>query len=141
MKRQALIIVAVAAILAEFLVGCENTGFAGTDAPFGSSVRIVHISPPTSSVVHVDDRLSVLVEAEYSLTADSGVVSLIIQGSDIFPIAQDTQVVTKGAGKLTLKAEVVVPDTKAIQVFTPLSAEGQGITTTVDHRAYKVLPK
>jgi hypothetical protein len=94
MKRQALITVAVAAILAEFIIGYQGTGFAGTDAPFGASVRIVHISPPTSSVVRVGDRLSVLVEAEYSLTTDSGIVSLIVQGSDIFPIAQGTQVVT-----------------------------------------------
>jgi hypothetical protein len=140
MKRWDRIIVAAAAISAGFLVGCQHAEVNDFAAPPGSSVRIVHISPPVSSIVRVGDRLSVVVEAEYSLTVDSGVVRLVIQGSDIFPIAQDTQVVTRGAGKVTLKAEAVVPDTKAIQVFTPLSARGQGTTTTVDHRVYKVLP-
>ena len=110
-------------------------------APSGSSVRIVQFSPPTTSPIRVGERRSLQVEVEYSLSVDSGVINLVVQASDNKGIAGETDVVTNGTGKLTLKAEFVVPDTRAVNVFTPLLAQGQPGTSTVDARTYKVVAK
>lgn len=126
------------------LAACQfagNSGDAPPVAPSGSSIRIVQISPSTISPIRVGERVSLQVEVEYSLSVDSGVINLVVQASDNTGIAGETEVVTKGIGKLTLKAEFVVPDTRAVNVFTPLLAQGQPGTSTVDARTYKVVAK
>jgi hypothetical protein len=87
----------------------------------------------------VGDRVKVQVEVSYALTADVGHITLVVQAANNASLANHMAVLNKGNGKITLAAEFVVPDSNAVQIFTPLSAEGQTATSTVDHRAYKVV--
>ncbi len=119
------------------LTACDR----GSEMPQGSSVRITQISPATSVSLRVGDSATIRAEVEYTLSVESGTITLVIQSSDNRTIANETEVVTKGTGKVVLSSTLVVPDTKVVQVFTPLSAQGQVSTTTVDQRAYKVEPK
>jgi len=64
---------------------------------------------------------------------------LVVQSSDK-GLAQASQAIRQGEGKATLSVEFVVPETKAIQLYTPLQALGQKATATVDARTYKVVP-
>jgi hypothetical protein len=48
-------------------------------------------------------------------------------------------VLTRGEGTVTLETTVTIPNTKALQVFTPLQLPGQAQTTIVDMKAYKVM--
>jgi hypothetical protein len=72
----------------------------------------------------------------YWLAADSGSVSLVVQSADTSSIAQDERVIKKGGGELVFENEFVVPDTKALRVFVPLSGGDQTATSTLDTRAY-----
>ncbi len=63
------------------------------------------------------------------------------KSADNSSVAQDTEVVTKGSGQTKFETEFIVPNTKTIQVFTPLSAQSQSSTSTVDMWAFKVVPK
>jgi hypothetical protein len=107
-------------------------------ATSGSSVHISNISPPTDQHFTVGQKVSLEVQAAYTMASDSGAIAIAVQSADNQPITQNFEVVTRGSGTITLKAQFDVPDTKAIQVFVPLSAQGQSGTTTVDIRAYKV---
>ena len=77
----------------------------------------------------------------YTLNAGSGVITLVVQSADNSTIANYSEVVTKGSGTVALKSSFAVPETNSVLVFTPLSAQGQSSTSTVDARAFKVLAK
>jgi hypothetical protein len=141
MKRIALSAIAIMAIAVAGASGCERAGPGVSAAPSGSSIRITQISPEPSSTLRVGDRVNLQVAAAYTLNAESGTVTLVVQAADNSSIANQWEVVPKGSGAVTLKASFVVPETGSIVVFTPLSAQGQGATSTVDSRAYKVVPK
>ena len=123
------------------LSGCERNPSTDSAAPSGSSVKILSTAPKTSAPLRVGDHVKLKVDVAHMLTVDSGTLGLVIQAADNSAIAQDMEVVTKGSGKTSFETEFVVPDTKAIQVFTPLSAQGQSSTSTVDMRAFKVIPE
>lgn len=123
------------------LGACESKFSTENSAPAGSSVKILAISPEISSPLHVGEKVKLQVDVGYSLTAPSGTLSLVVQASDNSGVAQDMEVLAKGSGKTKFEAEFVVPNTKAIQVFTPLSAQGQSSTSTVDMWAFKVVAK
>ena len=108
-------------------------------APPGSFVKIVSVTPDTKSPLKVGDKVKVQVEVSYALTVDVGRITLVVQAANNASLANHMAVVNKGNGKITLSAEFVVPDSNAVQIFTPLSAQGQTATSTVDHRAYKVV--
>jgi hypothetical protein len=121
------------------LAGCQRKEPSGAPAPSGSSVKIVGITPDTSVPLRSGERVRLKVDVSYSLTVDSGTVALVIQAADNSGIAQNMQVLSKGEGKTSLEAEFTVPNTKAVQIFTPLSVQGQASTSTVDYRVYKVV--
>lgn len=123
------------------LVGCERNPSNENAAPAGSSVRILSTTPDTSVLLHVGEHVKLQVAVEYNLTADRGTLDLVVQAADNSGVAHDMEVVKKGAGKTKFEAEFVVPNTKAIQVFTPLSAQSQSATSTVDMWAFKVVQK
>ena len=79
------------------------------------------------------------VHVAYALTADSGTLGLVVQDANNTPIAQSFDVVLKGSASQVLEANFTVPNTKAVQVFVPLSAQGQAATSTVASRAFKVV--
>jgi len=78
------------------------------------------------------------VTVAYWLAADSGSVSLVVQGADTSSVAQDERVIKRGGGELVFEKEFVVPDTKTLRVFVPLSGGDQTATSTLDTRAYSV---
>ena len=106
----------------------------------GSSVKIVSIAPELSKPLYVGDKKKIMVEVEYVMSQDSGTITLVIQKGESggLPLGSSTEVVLRGKGRIKLEAEIQVPDTKAIQVFTPLSHQGGASTSIVDYRAFKV---
>jgi len=136
---------AIALALGILGLSCRHEQSAAPSTASGASqdgVRIVSISPDTGTTLRVADRVTFRVEVEYNLTsAPSGTITLVIQQGESgrVPLANETQVVQKGSGKLVLTKDIEVPETNAVQVFTPLSAQGGSSTRTVDTRAYKVV--
>jgi len=135
------LVVGVASLAAAVSAGCQRTDVSTSAAPGGSLVKIANISPDTSTPLRAGDRVKVKVDVDYSLTSDAGTVNLVIQTADNSSLAHNMEVLQKGTGKVTLVAEFVVPNSNAVQIFTPLSAQGQTSTSTVDTRAYKVIGK
>jgi hypothetical protein len=86
----------------------------------------------------VGKRVKMSVDVAYTLDAESGKITLVVQTADSAILANHVEVVAKGSGHATLEAEFVVPSTNAIQVFTPLTAQGQIATTVVDWRGFRV---
>lgn len=109
-------------------------------AQMGSKVKVLSISPNTAEPLRIGNTAKISVNVSYTLTSDAGTLTLVVQTANTTPITQNFEVITKGEGETILEAEFVVPSTKAIQVFVPLSEEGQHATSIVDSRAYKVVP-
>lgn len=128
---------ALAVILfAASLVACDQKP---PKAPPGSFVRILSVSPDTKSPLKVGDKVKVQVEVSYALTVDVGQITLVAQAANNATLGNRAAAVKKGEGKLTLSVEFVVPDSDAVRIYTPLSAQGQKATSTVAYRAYKVV--
>jgi hypothetical protein len=137
MRSHKLVAAVSAFLIAAWLGACDQGSL--PSAPSGSFVRIVSVSPDTGTALKVGDRVKMQVEVSYALSSDGGTVSLVVQAANNASLAHNMEVIQKGSGKATLSAEFVVPDSNAVQIFTPLSAQGQTSTSTVDHRAYKVI--
>jgi hypothetical protein len=137
MRPRKLVAVVGILLMAVLLGGCDHSS--APSAPGGSFVKIVSVSPDTGTVLKVGDKVKVQVEVSYALSSDGGTVSLVVQAANNASLAHNMEVLQKGSGKATLSAEFVVPDSNAVQIFTPLNAQGQTSTSTVDHRAYKVI--
>jgi len=125
-----------AMLLAAGVAACDQKPL---KAPPGSFVKIVSVAPDTKSPLQVGDKVKVQVEVSYALTTDVGQITLVVQAANNATLANRAALVKKGEGKLTLSAEFVVPDSDAVQIYTPLSAQGQKATSTVAHRTYKVV--
>jgi hypothetical protein len=134
---------ALAFLLAGSVLAFERKAIAEPgSAP--DSVKIVSISPDQDTALRVGERVTFKVEVEYNLTsASSGSITLVIQQGESGrrPLANETQVVQKGKARLVLRKDVEVPDTTAIQVFTPLAAQGGTSTSIVDTRIYRVVKR
>ena len=132
----------VSASAAFLIFGCQRSDpQLGAPAPAGSSVQIASVSPSVGEPLRVGEKVKLKVDVNYTLTTESGTLALVVQAADNSAISQNFEVVTKGKGNVTLEAEFIVPSTKAIQIFTPLSAQGQSSTSTVESRAFKVVAK
>jgi len=110
--------------------------------PAVDSVKIVSISPTTDTPLRVGETVTLQVEIEYNLTsAESGTVTLVVQQGESGrrPLANELEVVMKGRAKLVLGKQLQVPETRALQVFTPLNVQGGTSTRVVDNRVYKVI--
>ena len=115
---------------------------ASSQQPDGDSVKILSLSPSPKQPLRVGEKVAFRVEVEYNLTsATTGSVTLVIQQGESgrSPLANETEVVQKGRARTVLSKDIVVPDTKALQVFTPLSVQGSTSTTIVDRRLYRVV--
>jgi hypothetical protein len=55
------------------------------------------------------------------------------------PLANEIEVIVKGRARVVLTKDVRIPETRALQVFTPLNVQGGTSTRVVDNRMYKVL--
>ena len=120
--------------------GCDKKPPPPLKPVSAGSVRIVALTPETTTALKVGAKVRIELEVSYRLLADAGAVTLVVQANEK-SLAQSTQAVRQGEGKAKLAAEFVVPQTNAIQIFTPLQALGQKATATVDARTYKVIPK
>lgn len=118
------------------LSGCSKP--ADTAAPAGSTISITSISPPTGQQLLVGDKVKMRVAVAYWLAAETGSVGLVVQTANTTSVAQDERAIRKGAGELVFENEFVVPDTKMLRVFVPLSGGEQTATSTLDTRAYSV---
>jgi hypothetical protein len=132
---------AAAVIVAGALIGCDKTASPGKKPASAGSVKIVALSPETTTALKIGDKVKIQVEVSYRLAAEAGMVSLVVQSADNKNLAHNGEVVKKGTGKASISVEFVVPDTQTVQVFTPLQAQGQSATTTVAFRAYKVVAR
>jgi hypothetical protein len=140
MNTQRLIAVVGTMAISALIAGCQRSdGVSANSAPAGSFVNIVRVSPDTSTQLKTGDKVRVQVEVSYGLTTDTGTISLVIQTADNSNLGNNMEVIHKGTGKATLFAEIVVPNSNAVQIFTPLTTQGQTSTSTVDTRAYKVV--
>lgn len=133
--RNALVLVSVLAAS-----GCEKKPPPPPKPVSAGSVRIVALTPETTTALKVGAKVKIELEVSYRLLADAGAVTLVVQAKDK-GLAQTTRAVRQGEGTAKLSAEFVVPDTNAIQIFTPLQAMGQKTTATLDRRTYNVVPK
>lgn len=120
--------------------GCDKKPPPPPKPVSAGSVRIVALTPETTTVLKVGAKVKIELEVSYRLLADAGAVTLVVQANDK-GLAQTTRAVRQGEGTAKLSAEFVVPDTNAIQIFTPLQALGQKSTATLDRRTYKVVAK
>ena len=122
------------------MAACEKKPHAPAKPVSAGSVKIVALKPDTATALEVGAKVKVQVEVAYRLLAEAGAVTLVVQSNEK-GLAQASQAIRQGEGKATLSVEFVVPETKAIQVYTPLQALGQKTTATVDARIYKVVVK
>ena len=106
-----------------------------------NSVKILSVSPGIEKELVAGTTVTLKVELEYNLvSAESATVTLVVQRSESghMPLANEMNVIKKGQGKTTISTDIKVPQTKAIQIFTPLLVQGSTQTTTVDSRVYSV---
>ena len=130
----------LALLLGSLAAGCDRKPPAPAKPVSAGSVRIVGMKPDTTTPLKVGAKVKLQAEIAYRLLADAGVLTLIVQLNDK-GLAQASQALQRGEGKATLAVEFVVPEAKAIQVYTPLQALGQKTTATVDARTYKIVVK
>ena len=119
----------------------EKTRFtsASQPDPARDAVKIISITPDPVVPFRVGQNVTFRAEVEYNLiSADSGEVILAVQQdeSNRPSLAKVTEVVVKGKARVVLNADTIVPDTKAVLVFIPLSV-GRGATAH-ESRSYKV---
>lgn len=115
----------------------ENASEAGL--PMEDAVRIVRTDPPVTETLKAGSAIKVQFEVEYTLASEeSGSLAMVIQTASNHVTANEFYVVQKGHGKQIMEAVIVVPETRALQVFTPLSPQSQSMTSTVDSRVYRV---
>ena len=107
-----------------------------------NSVSITRITPDPTTALTIGRTVTFEVEIAYTLSDDSGDLNLVLQRAERDGIEAHLggtrHVVSKGAGSVTLKKSIVVPDTQTVYLFTPLAASQSTSTTTVDSRSYKV---
>jgi len=112
-------------------VECSNTG---------DSVKILSVKPEQTAELKVGDTVKIAYEVEYNLeSSEIGQIALVVQSASNEILANEFYVASKGQHKEVLEAEIVVPDTRLIQVFTPLSPQGRSQTTIVESRIHKVV--
>jgi hypothetical protein len=103
-----------------------------------NEIEIISTSLKADKILKVGEKVTISVTVNYKLKEDNGEISMLVQNADDKPIANVTELVKKGSGKMTLKKSIIVPETKFIRVFTPLSAKGEMKTSIVDSRTFKV---
>ena len=130
----------LALLLGSLAAGCDRKPPAPAKPVSAGSVRIVGMRPDTTTPLKVGAKVKLQAEIAYRLLADAGVLTLVVQLNDK-GLAQASQAIQRGEGKATLAVEFVVPEAKAIQIYTPLQALGQKTTATVDARTYKIVVK
>ncbi|BFM10505.1 hypothetical protein R50072_06580 [Simiduia litorea] len=96
-------------------------------------------SPADTETLKAGSSVKIRYEVQYNLAStDTGSLTLVVQDASYETLGNEFYVVHKGSGTEILEAEITVPESRAVQVFTPLSPQGSSSTTVVDTRLYKV---
>ena len=87
-----------------------------------NSVKIISISPDISTPLHVGEKIDIKVEVEYFLEDPSAVIVLVVQKGEYetgdSPLANVTEPISRGKGKVLLKHSITIPqNTKAQQLY------------------------
>lgn len=131
-------------IMPLLLLGCgesESPAQKQSIEPISSkdSVKILSASPAITETLKAGSSVKIKYEVQYNLaSSDTGSLTLVVQGASNETLGNEFYVVHKGSGTEILEAEIVVPQSRAVQVFTPLSPQGSSSTTIVESRLYKV---
>lgn len=126
------------------LLGCGESESPPIKQSSGSnsskdSVKILSASPVVTETLKAGSAVKIRYEVQYNLaSSDTGSLTLVVQGASNETLGNEFYVVHKGSGTEILEAEIVVPESRAVQVFTPLSPQGSSSTTIVESRLYKV---
>jgi hypothetical protein len=99
------------------------------------SLRITRVSPDPASPLRVGDRVKLAVEASYSTPGDMP-VTLVVQAPGMPAISNVRETVKAGSGTVTLKADFVVPETDAIEIYLPFSMSAR--PRAVEKRRFEV---
>ncbi len=126
--------------LALMLVFATAVAHAETTPDSGSSIRIKKIQPSIAQLLKPGEKVTFVVELQYTLAAEAGAVALVIQSAEngVGPLAYTRSKLSRSSGSVMLQAEVEVPATTTITVFTPLYHQGGGATSVVDSRVFEV---
>jgi hypothetical protein len=113
---------------------------AETTPSSGSTIRIKKITPSISEELKPGAKITIVVELHYNLAAKSGRAGLVIQraSSNGSPLATEFVKVVQGAGDTKIQAQITVPKTTSLQIFTPLYHDGGEATSVVDSRVFEV---
>jgi hypothetical protein len=124
-----------------FLAACSEDECPSVECSnSGDSVKILSVKPEQTVGLKVGDTVKIAYEVEYNLeSSEIGQIALVVQSASNEIIANEFYVASKGQHKEVLEAEIVVPDTRLIHVFTPLSPQGRSQTTIVESRLHKVV--
>jgi len=118
---------------------CEEKTKCCIEPASGDSIKILSVSPEKSEVLKVGQKVKFSFNVEYTLnSAESGNVVLVIQTASVQSLGNELYIAQKGTHTETLEAEITIPDTRAIIVFTPLSGESVSGTSVVQSVTYKV---
>ena len=123
-------------VLLAALAACSSGKETSTD----NQVSIVDIQPPVSEVLQVGQDYLFSVSVEYLAVDPGSSISLVIQqrSAGAVPIAYQSKEIEQGEGSVMFEANVTIPNTTRVSVFTPLSSKGAVSTTVVDDRGYDV---
>ena len=79
-------------------------------------------------------------EVEYVLnSSETGSITLVVQGASGESIANEYFTIKKGSSSIHISAEFTVPDTRAIQIYTPLTSQGKNETNIVESSIFNTL--
>ena len=124
------------------LIACTDNGDEIKDRETSkiNNISIVSISPTTDETLYVGQIYTIEADIRYSFNTNEGKITLIIQREEpgYSPVSFVIQPITTGENVVTIKSEITVPETRAIQVFAALSAEGDTSSSIVANRIYNV---
>lgn len=123
------------------VVGCnkENSDSTSTSTT-GDAVKILNSSPALTETLKVGQKVKLSIDVEYTLSSsDSGSIALVVQDASNGLIRSEMYVAQKGTHKEKLEAEITVPDTRAVVIFTPLAINPSSGATVLETQSYKVI--
>jgi hypothetical protein len=125
------------------VVGCNKEKSDSTSTPTsttGEAVKILNSSPALTETLKVGQKVKLSIDVEYTLSSsDSGSIALVVQDASNGLIRSEMYVAQKGTHKEKLEAEITVPDTRAVVIFTPLAINPSSGATVLETQSYKVI--
>lgn len=87
----------------------------------GDSLNIVSMTPSNFSPIYAGQEVIVVVKIDYRLeSADIGSITLVIQKAEHdgkLTIPNESDIILRGSGAVTLNKEFIIPETKGIIIY------------------------